>query len=214
MRMKIRSATMVFGLVTSFLAVQGTASADVIVQNTGGAAGIQTEFFGESFTTPVGGPWTGIAFNFYSNIPATIPTAAGTAFLLSQAYLGTPSALGTGTPGFLAASTSITGGKYIFDSSVTLQANTMYFLYENAALATSGGNTLAGAAAYFAGTSNTDFATATVGGIPQVANFSLTGQAVPEPSSLALCGLGLAGTIGYVARRRPRSWLPDHAELL
>jgi hypothetical protein len=202
LRTKMTIRLMALGLTTSFLAVQGTASADVIVQNTGGTAGSATEFFGESFTTPVGGPWTGIAFNFYSDIPATIPTAAGTAFLLSQQYLGTPSALGTGTPGFLAASTSITGGQYIFDSSVTLQANTQYFLYENALMTTTGGNSLTGAAAYFAITSDTDFAT--FGAPPQVSNFSLTGQAVPEPSSLALCGLGLAGTIGYGARRRAK----------
>jgi len=62
--------------------------------------GNSTNYFGESFTTPGGGPWTDIGFNFYSNIPATTPVAVGTAFMLSEEYSGLPSGLSSSTPGF------------------------------------------------------------------------------------------------------------------
>ena len=157
-----------------------------ILQNTGGDIGSIFAFVGESFTTPEGGPWSNITFNFYSDVPATTPAAAGTAFLLTQEYLGTPNALGTGTAGFLAQSTGISGGQYVFDPSLILQPNTKYFLYENLAFTTSGGNTFAGGNAYFAFPATDSFAPAPVPGGSglQAANFLLSGTpvntAVPE----------------------------------
>src|SRR5882757_8437152 len=100
--------------------VAGLASAGVIDTNTAGAFS-NTAFFGESFTTPGGGPFNNIAFNFFSDVPATTPTAGGTAFLLSQVYLGAPAGLTTATPGFLAQSTSISSGRYLFNPSLILQ---------------------------------------------------------------------------------------------
>src|SRR5258708_29050421 len=54
---------------------------------------------GQSFTTPSGGPWNWIRFNFSSAADAS-PPAFGTAFLLSGSYSGTPAALRSPTPGF------------------------------------------------------------------------------------------------------------------
>jgi hypothetical protein len=145
---------------------------------------------GESFTTPGGGPWNSISFNFYSNIPATTPAAQGTAFLLSMAYAGTPAALSNATPGFIASSISNAGGIYTFDSSVILQPNTQYWIFSNTAFGISG-STTAGTAAQSLYTSNGGaFAS---NGL-QVANFTLNGAlATPEPSSWVLITFALCG---------------------
>jgi hypothetical protein len=94
------------------LATVSISQAAVIDQYLNGTV-VAVAVFGESFTTPSGGPWSGIQFNFYSDVPPTAPAATGDAFLLTQEYLGTPSAHGSSTPGFLAESTGISGGKYI-----------------------------------------------------------------------------------------------------
>jgi hypothetical protein len=112
------------------------ARADIIAQNTG-EVDSGTTVPGQSVTTPLGGPWDAITFNFFTN--PTTPTASGTLFLLSKEYLGTPAALSSATSGFVAQSQSISGGKYIFDPGVTLQPNTQYFLYANASFLNSGG---------------------------------------------------------------------------
>jgi hypothetical protein len=93
---------------------------------------------GTTFTTGSGGPWSNITFNFYSTpavgtAPATNPEAFGTAYLLTQPYFGTPGSLGSSTPGYVAASTSISGGKHIFPTNVILNSNTQYWVYENGA---------------------------------------------------------------------------------
>jgi hypothetical protein len=125
--------------VALFSAIAVTAHAGPIVQYLAGtfsfAPGAPE---GESFTTPGGGPWNDISFNFYSNIPATTPAAPGTAFLFSQPYTGTVAALGSAAPGFITSSISNAGGIYTFDSSVTLQPNTQYWIYNNALLRISG----------------------------------------------------------------------------
>jgi len=183
------------------------ASGATILQNTGGSLGVVSGFFGESFTTPAGGPWSSVAFNFYSDIPATTPTAAGTAFLLTQEYLGTPAGLGTALPGFLAQSTGVSGGQYNFAPTLVLQPNVKYFLYENASLNTSGGNSITGGNAYFAALSSNNFVTAVIPSSTalQASNFLLTGTplatVVPEPASLVTLSLGLAAVAGIVWRR-------------
>jgi hypothetical protein len=153
-------------------------------------AGAFTE--GESFTTPGGGPWNSISFNFYSNIPATTPAAQGTAFLLSMAYAGTPAALSNATPGFIASSISNAGGIYTFNSSVTLQPNTQYWIFSNTAFGISG-STTAGTAAQSLYTSNGGaFAS---NGL-QVANFTLNGAlATPEPTTALLLGAGMLALV-------------------
>ncbi len=181
------------------------AHASVITENTAGSLGTLTESFGESFTTPSGGPWDDITFNFFSDIPAVTPSAAGTAYLLSEAYTGTPSSLSSAVPGFIAASTGISGGAYVFAPSLELIANTTYFIYENGVETVSGGNAVAGGVAYFAPTSSTDFSLAI--GPAQTANFAVDGNsgivtaATPESSSMFLLLAGLIGLWGLANKR-------------
>src|SRR4030088_860863 len=82
---------------------------------------------GQSVTTPVGGPFDNIFFNWYNSTGA--PTAAGSLFALTQSYTGTPAALSAATPGFLASTSTINSGVYVFTPGVTLQGNTQYFFY-------------------------------------------------------------------------------------
>jgi hypothetical protein len=158
-------------------------------------------YFGESLATPDGGPWSGLTFNFYSNTPPTTPLAVGTAFLLSLEYLGTPAGLSSSTPGLLGQSTGISSGAYVFDPSLTLQPNTTYYIYENA-LAINTGSATAGASGshiYFALSDTTNFFSGDIGR----ANFQLSGEAAPEPSTFALLATGLGG-MGFALRRRRR----------
>jgi hypothetical protein len=173
----------------------------VINQFTGGTVPA-TAVFGESFTTPSGGPWTGIQFNFYSDAPAVTPTAGGNAWLLTQEYLGMPSALSTSTPGFLAESVSVLGGKHIFSPSVTLNPGTEYWIYEDVVTTITGSPTGGGPGgqAYFANNTSSNFS-ALGGG--QIANFTLAGS-VPEPSSLLLLCPGLGGVAGVIRRKLRR----------
>jgi hypothetical protein len=160
---------------------------------------IAVAVFGESFTTPSGGPWNSISFNFYSDVPPTTAAAAGDAFLLTQEYLGTPSALSSSTPGFLAESVGISGGKYIFNTSVVLNPATEYWVYEDVVMSISGSPTGGGPSgqAYFANDTASNF-TDLGGG--QIANFTLT-SSVPEPSSILLLCTGLGGLAGMIRRK-------------
>jgi hypothetical protein len=190
--------TVALGLVSAAPA----ARADIIIEFTTGTDHTSGSFlFGQSLLTPTGGPWHNLTFNFFTNVPATTPTAAGTAFLLSQAYLDTPANLSSSTPGFLAASTSIVAGQYTFAPSVTVQPNTTYFVYENALLPIITGSHLA-SGNYITTDSQTAFQAA-IGST----NFRLSGDVVtspvPAPPAVVLVGLG-AGCVAlrrYVSRR-------------
>jgi hypothetical protein len=200
----MRNVTTVFLLALTISA----ASAAVIDQNLGGVSGTKSEFFGQSFTTPVGGPINNIEFSFYMDLPPVTLTAGGTAFLLNEAFAGAPSALSLAAPGLIAESTGITAGAFIFAPSVTLQSNTKYFLYENAVLTASGGNAITGGEAYFSLDPNTAFTTSKTLDLTglQSANFVLstittTNASVPEPATLIILVAGL----GAVALKRRRS---------
>ena len=181
-----------FVLATSTLSAT-RASAATIAEYTGGTLSLGTVFGGQAITTPSGGPWDDISFNFYSDVPATTPSAAGTLFLLSNSYTGLPSGLSTSTSGFIAASVNIVGGVYVFDPGVTLQPNTEYFLYPNAQVPESGVSTggTPGSFATYARNASTNYVNIT----GATENFRLSGAvaSVPEPGTtympLAAAGL-------------------------
>jgi hypothetical protein len=178
------------------------AFAVLIVENLAGTkeSGIGL-FIGQSFTTPSsGGPWDDITFNYFTFTSPTIPVATGTAFLLSQEYLGTPPNLGSSTFGFLAESTMIIGGMHVFPTALELSPGTQYFVYENAVSPDlSGGNTISGGQGYFTHSASGDFH---FNGVSN--NFAVSGAVagvIPEPSTWAMMLLGFAG-LGYAGYRR------------
>jgi len=190
--------------VALFGALAVTAQAGPIVQYLNGtfsfAAGPTGQTEGESFTTPGGGPWNSISFNFYSDSPATTPGAVGTAYLLSMAYAGTTAALSNATPGFIASSTSNAGGIYTFGSAVTLQPNTQYWIFSDTAFPFNvTGSITAGTSAQSEYTGDPF-----VNSLSNVLNFTLSGGVVaaPEPSTWALTGVALCGLALFARRTR------------
>ena len=203
--MVVNLRNVVLLLVFSFTLLNppGQVTAGIIVQSQTGASGGGPTPIGQSVTTTAGGPWNNITFNFYS--AANTPAASGSLYMLSQAYLGTPAALSTSTPGFLATTNTISGNVWQFNSSVTLNPNTQYFFYTNSAipafLLTGTGGTYTGGNGYFALGVNNGFAS-----ISNDMNFDLSGTivAVPEPSSIALVGLAAAGAGARCWRKRAK----------
>jgi hypothetical protein len=207
------------------LCVSGHAWAGTITQNTTGTTATTNTGFsdGQSVTTPTGGPWDDIGFNFVQcgNPSGTSclagtnsPYALGDLYLLTQMYDGLPSGLSGSTPGFVAEATTITGGVWTFAPGVTLNPSTQYFFYMDTAFSGveilySTGNPYSGGQAYEANSGNGP----TYGADDSIlANtdhvFALTGNpasTVPEPGTGALTGLVLAGLAGaQTLRRRAR----------
>jgi hypothetical protein len=186
-------------LICLALVLPSIGSADVIVQNlTGTGPTVLTDWFGQGFTTPSGGGgWDALSFNWYTNYPPVAPSAAGTAYLLSEVYTGAPSGLASAA-GLIAASTGVSGGVYFFAPDVTILPNTTYWIYEDTAIPTSGGNLVAGEPAY-----ESFGASSTFGAVGGTANFTLSGTAtVPEPASGFLMLAALAAGLGLQWRRR------------
>ena len=77
--------------------------------------------FGLAFTTPSGGPWDEITFNFFA-VDGTTLVAAGTAYLFTSAYTGSPTGLSSAS--YLAASTGVSSNVYDFSATFTLQPGT------------------------------------------------------------------------------------------
>ncbi len=188
-------------LLLALASFSSVAFADIIASNASGT-GSNTLFFGQSVTTPSGGPWNNVVFNFFSDPTATTPTAAGTVYLLTQSYTGAPNALSSGTAGFL-ASAAAAGGFYTFSANVTLQPGTQYFFYTDTInFITGGGDSYSGGSVFFSPAAGTNYA-ANSGD----ADFRLQGSvvtAVPEPSSLMLLGTGLSALAGGLRRKLRR----------
>jgi hypothetical protein len=187
-------------LLASMLMVSASSgSASIIFSNTAGTLTAGAASIGDSFTTPSGTSYDDITFNYFSNVPATTPLAAGILYLFTSAYSGTPA--GLSGAGAVAHSTSISSGMYLFDPSVTLLPNTQYFVYEDTAIIPTGGDSVIGDHAFFAGATSEAFVQ-NGGNITD--NFQLSGTAiaaVPEPTSFALVIPFLAGLL-LVGRRQ------------
>jgi hypothetical protein len=184
------------GLISGFAPPEAHATPITIASATGGTSTATVFFWGQDFTTIAGGPWDDITFNFYSGPGATNPEAVGTAFLLNQEYLGTPASLSTATPGFLASTSTISGGAYVFASSVVLQPLTHYWLYGNAIFSLTGGPGNSGVVYVSTGGNFTS--------APDSANYRVAGDiasSVPEPATLLLLGTGLAGIVRLRRKR-------------
>jgi hypothetical protein len=187
-------------LILSAVVTCVTASSAPIVSVTGGTA--SASFVpGQSLTTPSGGPWSNITFNFIGT--AGLPTAAGDLYLLTQEFLGTTNQLSTSLPGFVATSQSA-GGLYTFDPSLTLAPSTQYFVYANTSLLLTGSafGSYPGGNLYAAFMVGSNFSRTT----GQDANFVLAGTpvitAVPESGSVVLIGFGLGAFWMTYTRRR------------
>ncbi|AMV27469.1 hypothetical protein VT84_23920 [Gemmata sp. SH-PL17] len=196
-------------LITAALCAGPATAGFTITEYTGPSTGhtVSTFAVGQSFTTATGGPWDHITFNFFASGGATTPVASGTLYLLDQEYLGRAIDLSTSTPGFLATGTATAAGVYAFDSGVTLQAQTQYFVYTSAAIGTNIAVTLPGdygGGKAYNNQPNLNFASP-FGGISD-ALFRVQGEvagpppvAAPEPASVTL---GLLGAGGLFALRR------------
>ncbi len=187
------------------------ANADVIAANATGSVPI-IGFVGQSFVTPNAVvPWDHITVSFITPglvLPAA-PVAAGTLFLLSQEFAGTPNALSSATAGFIASAPSA-ANLWTFASNITLNPNTTYYVYGNAAfglsLQTPLGSSLqdayADGQAYYTALANLPFGIATALGVGAFADlkFNVTAAPIPEPSTLAI--LALSSIAGLVLRKR------------
>src|SRR5262245_22182496 len=122
--MRKQNLTMVtmFGALLAVL----PASAATIATNTVVDGWFGFEFVGQSFTTPAGGPWNHITFNFFGSGTAV---AEGTLYIFTSAFTGGPADLSRSTP--LAMSTGVSNGAYMFDPAFTLPPNTTYYAYSD-----------------------------------------------------------------------------------
>ncbi len=184
------------GLLIAMLWTCATIQAGTIVQITGGTTNSTQAGFGQGFTTPSGGPWNDITFNFFSDT-GTTPTAAGTGYIFTSQYNGPPGGLSSSS--FLAQSTGISAGSYVFTPSFTLQPNTQYFLYEDTGMSL---NLQTVSGTYFSASApGSPFQPGT-----GTTNFRVSGDVVvsnvPEPAAVSLAGTGLALLLAVAAWRR------------
>lgn len=189
-------------LTLSLFGIALYAHADTITANTTSGAPYSGVAYGQSVTTPDGGPWDTLGFNLI-NHDTSDPYALGGLYVLTQEYLGTPGALSSSTPGYLGFTDTINSGVWDF-SNVTLNPDTQYFFYMDTAvpLGTAinlDGDVYAGGAAYGAGGGSFVTGAADL-------EFTLTGNQVagaPEPGTLPL--MAGAGAILALALSRKKS---------
>ncbi|MBP3956776.1 hypothetical protein J8F10_16000 [Gemmata sp. G18] len=196
-------------LITAALCTGPATAGFTIAEYTGPASGTSVSTFaiGQSFTTSTGGPWDQITFNFFAPGGATTPVASGTLYLLDKEYFGKPVDLSASTPGFLATGAATAAGVYVFDSGVTLQAQTQYFVYTSAAFGSSIAVRLPGdydGGKEYTTSPNSNYSAIFGGQVDAL--FRVQGElagptpmAAPEPASLTL---GLLGVGGLLALRR------------
>lgn len=173
-------------------------SAAIILENNEAGGGLtNNQAVGQSLTTPAGGPWDNLSFGWFNTSGSLV--AGGSIFLLSQEYLGSPGDLSNLTTGFIAGSQSTTGGQFFFEPSVVMQPNTKYFLYTDVVqpnLSSRPDVPFVGGDGY-TGISGTYSLFS-----PELDNkFRLSGEVVPEPTTLTLTAFVMA-SMGWYRRRR------------
>lgn len=158
-------------------------------------------FYGQSMTTPSGGPWQSITFYMFDAVSHN-GFGVGNLYVLSQSYAGQPAQLSAATPGFVGV-TSTLGGGWVFGPSVILQPNTKYYFYMDTAspVPLVAGDSFPGGELYSA-------ASAVSGYSPDVSldlDFFVTGNRVSNPAPIPGAGLLsylLLGCGGAAACRR------------
>lgn len=177
-------------------------------------------FVGAAITTSSGGPFDDINFNWYTGtvvngqqVGSLTALAFGTVYIFTTVPTSlSPATLSTASGLVGSAAANSAGTAYVFDPSVTLQANTTYYFLNDTATSspsnlniyehtsTSGGNL------YVSASSSVNFALDP----SDTLDFNLTGTdvinltAVPEPTSLAMVGSGGVASLAFAWRLRRR----------
>jgi len=174
---------------------------ETITENTGTNNGTDSIWVGQSVTTGGGGPWNNITFNLFDINSAA--SANGTLYLLTSEYLGTPNDLSAATPGYLASTATIVSGVWEFSNSLTLSANTQYYVYAglNNILRQNTTGTYGGGIAYQAiGLGDQSFtADSSTDTLFNLSGTPITESGIPEPSTVVLLSAGL---LAMLALRR------------
>lgn len=176
------------------LAYATSSAQSVITENTSGSHGTAgTDFtLGQSVTTPDGNSWTNISFNLVDS-SSHLPYAEGELFLLTSSYTGTAAGLSSSTSGFLASTTDIANGEWVFAPDVTLNPSTQYFFYMSTPFDGSHQVLYSLSDPYSGGEASDAIASGSYSASSSIdLVFTLSGTVVPvpEPTTLALAGLG------------------------
>ncbi len=184
----LSSPACALAVATSLLFHPPAARAGILAEYTGGTDRSCFCFAGQSATTPAGGFFDNIVFNYF-DFTTNTAIAPGTLYVFATEYTGLPSALSGAA--FLAKSIASAGGYYIFDPALTLAGSTEYYFYndQGARLRLNGFNPYTDGTGYswlvsprdipFTKNINVDY------------NFQLSGLTVPVPAPAPLGVLAL-----------------------